>query len=51
MPAPPPSASTRPLDVEEVLGDAGFTPFHRKAVAITGIAWTFVAMELSLIHI
>jgi MFS transporter, putative metabolite:H+ symporter len=49
MPAPPPSASTQPLDVEEVLGTAGFTPFHRKAVAITGIAWTFVAMEILLI--
>src|SRR5215216_6230370 len=49
MPAPPPSASTRPLDVEEVLGAAGFTPFHRRAVAITGIAWTFVAMEILLV--
>src|SRR4029450_4217691 len=49
MPAPPPSASTRPLDVEEVLGAAGITPFHRRAVAITGIAWTFVAMEILLI--
>src|SRR5919201_2286171 len=48
MPALPPSA-TRRLDVEEVLGAAGFTPFHRKAVAITGIAWTFVAMEILLI--
>ena len=37
MPTPPPS-STRRLDVEAVLGAAGFTPFHRKAVAITGIA-------------
>src|SRR5215218_10452846 len=49
MPAPPPSASTRPLDVEEVLGAAGFTPFHRRAVAITGTAWTFVAMEILLV--
>src|SRR5919198_1523985 len=48
MPALPPSA-TRRIDVEEVLGAAGFTPFHRKAVAITGIAWTFVAMEILLI--
>jgi MFS transporter, putative metabolite:H+ symporter len=48
MPVLPPSATQR-LDVEEVLGAAGFTPFHRKAVAITGIAWTFVAMELLLI--
>ena len=49
MPVPPPPASTRPLDVEAVLGAAGFTPFHRRAVAITGIAWTFVAMEILLI--
>jgi MFS transporter, putative metabolite:H+ symporter len=48
MPVLPPSA-TRRLDVEEVLGAAGFTPFHRRAVAITGIAWTFVAMEILLI--
>jgi putative MFS transporter len=48
MPVLPPSA-TRRLDVEEVLGAAGFTPFHRKAVAITGTAWTFVAMEILLI--
>ena len=48
MPVPPPS-STRRLDVEAVLGAAGFTPFHRRAVAITGIAWTFVAMEILLI--
>jgi MFS family permease len=48
MPALPPS-TTRRLDVEAVLGAAGFTPFHRKAVAITGIAWTFVAMEILLI--
>src|SRR5215218_10002421 len=49
MPMPPPSSSTRHLDVEAVLGAADFTPFHRKAVAITGIAWTFVAMEILLI--
>lgn len=48
MPMLPPSA-TRRLDVEAVLGAAGFTPFHRRAVAITGIAWTFVAMEILLI--
>jgi MFS transporter, putative metabolite:H+ symporter len=49
MPVPPPSSSTRHLDVEGVLGAAGFRPFHRRAVAITGIAWTFVAMEVLLI--
>jgi putative MFS transporter len=48
MPVLPPPATQR-LDVEEVLGATGFTPFHRKAVAITGIAWTFVAMEILLI--
>jgi MFS transporter, putative metabolite:H+ symporter len=48
MPALPPSDTRRP-DVETVLGAAGFTPFHRKAVAITGVAWTFVAMEILLI--
>src|SRR5829696_3452024 len=48
MPPLPPSA-TRRLDVEAVLGTAGFTPFHRKAMAITGIAWTFVAMEILLV--
>jgi MFS family permease len=48
MPALPPSETQR-LDVEAALGAAGFTPFHRRAVAITGIAWTFVAMEILLI--
>jgi MFS transporter, putative metabolite:H+ symporter len=48
MPALPPSEARRP-DVEAVLGAADFTPFHRRAVAITGIAWTFVAMEILLI--
>jgi putative MFS transporter len=48
MPTPPPS-STRHLDVEAALGVAGFTPFHRKAIAITGTAWTFVAMEILLV--
>jgi putative MFS transporter len=36
-------------DVEEVLREHGLTPFHRKAVIVTGIAWTFVAMEILLI--
>jgi putative MFS transporter len=48
MPMPPPS-STRHLDVEAVLGTTDFTPFHRRAIAITGIAWTFVAMEILLV--
>jgi MFS transporter, putative metabolite:H+ symporter len=36
-------------DVEEVLREHGFTRFHRKAVIITGAAWTFVAMEILLV--
>jgi MFS transporter, putative metabolite:H+ symporter len=37
------------LDVEEVLRRGGFTGFHRRAVAVTGFAWTFVAMEILLV--
>jgi hypothetical protein len=48
MPVLPPPA-TRRVDVEDILGTAGFTAFHRKAVAITGVAWTFVAMEILLV--
>jgi putative MFS transporter len=44
-PAPP---QTR-RGVEEVLRDAGLSRFHRKAVLVTGAAWTFVAMEILLI--
>jgi putative MFS transporter len=40
--------STR-LDVEDVLRRGGFTSFHRRAVALTGFAWTFVAMEILLV--
>jgi len=42
----PPRAS---LDVEDVLREGGFTRFHRKAVLLTGAAWTFVAMEILLV--
>jgi len=38
-----------PVDVEEVLRRGGLTRFHRRAVIVTGIAWTFVAMEILLI--
>jgi len=38
-----------PRDVEEVLRDGGLSPFHRKAVLITGVSWTFVAMEILLV--
>ena len=37
------------LDVEDVLRRHGFTRFHRKAVLVTGAAWTFVAMEILLV--
>jgi MFS transporter, putative metabolite:H+ symporter len=36
-------------EVEEVLREHGFTRFHRKAVIVTGAAWTFVAMEILLV--
>jgi putative MFS transporter len=42
-------AAPRVRDVEEVLRLHGLTRFHRKAVLVTGIAWTFVAMEILLI--
>ena len=37
------------VDVEDVLRRGGFTSFHRRAVAVTGFAWTFVAMEILLV--
>jgi putative MFS transporter len=40
---------TAGLDVEDVLRAGGFTSFHRRAVAVTGFAWTFVAMEILLV--
>ncbi|HET7855474.1 MAG TPA: MFS transporter [Gaiellaceae bacterium] len=43
------AAAPRVRDVEEVLREHGLTPFHRKAVLVTGAAWTFVAMEILLI--
>jgi len=36
-------------DVEDILRAGGFTRFHRRAVAVTGAAWTFVAMEILLV--
>ena len=45
--ASPPARPTR--DVEDVLRTTGFTPFHRRAVLVTGAAWTFVAMEILLV--
>jgi putative MFS transporter len=43
-----PAPTTR-VDVEGVLARGGFTRFHRRAVAVTGFAWTFVAMEILLV--
>ncbi|MFN2470377.1 MAG: MFS transporter [Gaiellaceae bacterium] len=37
------------LDVEDVLRRGGLLRFHRRAVLITGAAWTFVAMEILLV--
>ncbi|HSB37951.1 MAG TPA: MFS transporter [Gaiellaceae bacterium] len=36
-------------NVEEVLREGGLSRFHRKAVLVTGAAWTFVAMEILLV--
>jgi putative MFS transporter len=44
-----PVTTTTRLDVEDVLRNGGFTRFHRRAVAVTGFAWTFVAMEILLV--
>ncbi len=41
-------AAPRP-DVEEILRAGGLTRFHRRAVVVTGTAWTFVAMEILLV--
>lgn len=41
--------ATQTRTVEQVLRDGGFTAFHRRIVAITGFAWTFVAFEIILI--
>jgi MFS transporter, putative metabolite:H+ symporter len=39
----------RRLEVEDALRKSGFTRFHRRAVVVTGVAWTFVAMEILLV--
>src|SRR5215210_9465953 len=41
--------AVRRVGVEDVLRQAGFTSFHRRAVLVTGIAWAFVAMEILLV--
>jgi putative MFS transporter len=40
---------TTARDVEEVLREGGLSRFHRRAVLVTGAAWTFVAMEILLV--
>jgi putative MFS transporter len=42
-------AAPAPLDVEQVLREGGLSRFHKKAVLVTGAAWTFVAMEILLV--
>jgi putative MFS transporter len=43
----PPVTVTR--DVEDVLREGGLSRFHKKAIIVTGAAWTFVAMEILLV--
>jgi putative MFS transporter len=35
--------------VEQVLREGGLSRFHKKAILVTGAAWTFVAMEILLV--
>jgi putative MFS transporter len=35
--------------VEEILGETGLTGFQKMVIAVSGFAWTFVAMEILLI--
>ncbi len=43
------TAAPATVSVEDVLRLGGFRPFHRRAVLVTGAAWTFVAMEILLV--
>src|SRR5438309_8668239 len=36
-------------NVEDVLREGGLSRFHKKAIIVTGAAWTFVAMEILLV--
>ncbi len=36
-------------DVEQVLREGGLSRFHKKAIVVTGAAWSFVAMEILLV--
>jgi MFS family permease len=42
-------AIPRKQSVEEVLCVGGLSRFHHKAILVTGVAWTFVAMEIRLV--
>src|SRR5437773_808731 len=42
-------AVPRTRNVEEVLREGGLSRFHKKALLVTGAAWTFVAMEILLV--
>src|SRR4051795_13230041 len=42
-------AVPRTRNVEEVLREGGLSRFHKKAILVTGAAWTFVAMEILLV--
>ena len=44
-----PAAPSLQVDVEDVLRRGGLTSFHKRAVLLTGFAWTFVAMEILLV--
>ena len=45
------ATTTATRTVEQVLREGGFTSFHRRVVAITGFAWTFVAFEIIVISL
>jgi MFS transporter, putative metabolite:H+ symporter len=49
MTTAPIAVQAPPRDVEEVLREGGLSRFHRKAIVVTGAAWTFVAMEILLV--
>ena len=42
-------AVPRTRNVEEILREGGLSRFHKKAIVVTGAAWTFVAMEILLV--
>src|SRR3954463_16282997 len=42
-------AVPRTRNVEEILRQGGLSRFHKKAILVTGAAWTFVAMEILLV--